>query len=448
MPFFAFAADCPANSPPITSDADLKLAQVSNPKAVMGMCWDRNDATGTDASSAKQYLKSLNAGGVYSKCSADVRPSLDAQFANLNDTFAKCAANFLRAYQDSTHDKVQINRSSNNRQCEGQMCYKNVHCGRLATQSPNASVDSNHTAGFAMDVAANAGQNGIAQFAKQNPQFGVCFPFVGSSFNDPVHMILAGAPGTEGNGPGCAGVSRSGCEGAKFDPNSLRPAPAPVTTPPSNDPGRNLQTQPQQQQMCTIAGGYTVPCDSIKNGQTPATPSAAPAGTPASTPSSPATAANAQTIPTSVSSNLLSPSPSNPSGQLPSLQYQSATSSASIFDQLNLIANPSKNTGIGSSVATSVNITFGANDAVTLQQQSTSTQQFAQGQTYQLVPPSTQETFVSEDLSQTGATFGSPQPSTLQKILTDFKNLLLRALDYLRPFGDRLPANPGPEFQY
>ncbi len=479
LPFFAFAADCPAGSSPISSDADLKLAQASNPKATMGMCWDRTDATGTDASSAKQYLKSLSGGGTYTKCSTETRPTLDAQFGNINDTFAKCAAKFLQAYQSATNDKVRITRSSNNTRCEGQMCYMNSACGRLATHSPNATVNSNHTAGLAMDVVANGGQNAIAQFAKQNPQFGVCFPFVGSSFNDTVHMILAAAPGTEVNGPGCAGVSRSGCEGAKFDPNSVRTAPASSPTAPFDDTIRRLLgQQPQQQQLCTIAGGYTVPCDSIKNGQTPASPASTPApvgAAPAATPApSPITGTGAQICSpqfycsgndvyyqTSACVNQLSQSCPNGCSNGACLVSQTstnilnsalssttatvsprATSTGSVFDQLDLFAHPDQ-VNVPSSVATSVELVISGSQAVQLSQQPK----------VPLVPPTPEptqhpiipETFVSPDLA--GNTTLSSQ-SPLLSLLGNFKTILLRVLDYLKPFGGAPSVSPGGGEEY
>ena len=55
---------------------------------------------------------------------------------------------------------------------------------------------------------------------------------------------------------------------------------------------------------------------------------------------------------------------------------------------------------------------------------------------YQFAPPDSQQTFVSPDLGQSsGAYTNPPQQSTFQKALADMKAVVLRILEYLRPFG-------------
>ena len=54
---------------------------------------------------------------------------------------------------------------------------------------------------------------------------------------------------------------------------------------------------------------------------------------------------------------------------------------------------------------------------------------------YQLSPPTSQNTFTSVDLSGRTSSVASQGVTGYQKILADMKSSLLWALEYLRPFG-------------
>src|SRR3989338_2693653 len=69
----------------------------------------------------------------------------------------------------------------------------------------------------------------------------------------------------------------------------------------------------------------------------------------------------------------------------------------------------------------------------------TQTTSGAHGSSYQLAP--TQQTFISPDLSGDPAAsqYQSQQTSGFQSALADLKSIVLRALEYLKPFGGNLP---------
>src|SRR5262249_22403618 len=129
----------------------------------------------------------------------------------LTDAFAVCAARFLKQYSASG-DKVTILAGYRSPENDAAMCQNNPNCGALMNK-PASQQTGNHQRGLALDVQSG-NQTQMNQFAKSNPQLGVCFPFslggkTGTGRPDTVHLIPVGGPGSEASGVGCAGVQNT-----------------------------------------------------------------------------------------------------------------------------------------------------------------------------------------------------------------------------------------------
>ncbi len=161
-----------------------------------------------DVGNAKIYLANVHRTGT-------ARETI--RIEQLNHAFAICAKKFFEEYQNR-YGQITITSIYRTPEEEAQLCINNPRCGALMN---NPHPNGNHQKGLAMDVKA-ANQSTLINFARQNPQFGVCFPFTGEGggFYDPMHMILAGIPSAETRGPGCRGVTKS-CSAGKFDPNTI-----------------------------------------------------------------------------------------------------------------------------------------------------------------------------------------------------------------------------------
>lgn len=397
----------PGERPALSTDAAVQLGHIK-----VGVCYNPATAVGIDqtAEEAKQYLKSL-------PC-----PSGKCYIENINNSFAVCAANFFKEFQQR-YGRVTINRAWNSVENEARLCRNNPGCGGFMN-SP--APQSNHTKGVAMDVSAGNHQITMANFAKQNPQFGVCFPFVGSSFKDDVHMILAGIPGSEPRVVGCAGVVRA-CEAGKFDPNSIvasNPALSPTSAianqirqalglsqppPPPPPAAAPIQQQPlSQSEQQPLQNAY----------ETPASQTLTPT--------------DVQSTPVSVST-LLTTTPINVNTNING--RTEATSSTSTIDLLSAFINPYTSTSmeIGTSSPISLILaaledvaTLGATSSATSSRNATGTILAAQG-------INSQQTFTSADLS---TSVGDPRSTnTLAQILTNIQSVLRTILQYLRPFG-------------
>ena len=122
----------------------------------------------------------------------------------------------------------------------------------------------------------------------------------------------------------------------------------------------------------------------------------------------------------------------------PATTTKTATSTMSVFDQLSAFAGPTIVT-VTTNIATSVDLTgLDGRGVMTLNGvPQTQTTSGAPGISYQLAP--TQQTFVSPDLSGDPAAsqYQPQQTSGFQAALADLKNIVLRALEYLKPFGGR-----------
>lgn len=219
--FPAYAADCStiAGTREATANDDV----VKNGQIAAGTCYNPNDVgIGQTFEAAKAYLRSLPRTG----SAAD-----DKNIAELNNSFAKCAAKFLQDFTQR-YGAVTISSAYRSSASEAIMCRGNPACGALMN---NPAPNGNHQKGLAIDVwqgASGSSDNAkIRDFAMQNPQYGVCFPFAvpGQGFYDRPHMILAGIQSNEVRGAGCRGVTKA-CDGSNFNPNAVRTNPGGTST--------------------------------------------------------------------------------------------------------------------------------------------------------------------------------------------------------------------------
>ena len=126
----------------------------------------------------------------------------------------------------------------------------------------------------------------------------------------------------------------------------------------------------------------------------------------------------------------------------PATTTKIATSSKSVFEQLSAFAGPTIVT-VTTKIATSVDLTglYGQGVMTLNGVPQTQTTSGAPGNSYQLAPTLPQQTFISPDLSGDPAAsqYQSQQTSGFQSALADLKSIVLRALEYLKPFGGNLP---------
>ena len=249
--------DIPGTRPATEDDAVVKNGQIK-----VGTCYNPNEiGIGQNAEEAKQYLKTLRCTG-------------SCNFGLLNDSFAVCSARFFKAFQGQ-YGPVEIVSAYRSPGHERDICRDNPRCG---AQMNNPNPTSNHSNGLAIDVYYRPSQSFLWNFAKQNKQLGVCFPFEdggGGGFSDRPHMILQGIPGSR-EAASCVqrGYGSTPCSGSNFDPSSVRSVPGGPPSSRLSDIARNFLNPPQPpQQMCPLPGGGSVPCSAIANlggGQPPA----------------------------------------------------------------------------------------------------------------------------------------------------------------------------------
>lgn len=210
--------------------AECDLLRGNNPDIV---CNESTPITDVDkslgitdqAAKAKQYLLSIARNLRGSKAPPTCAPNI----YRLNNTFAVCSASFLNAYQ-SVYGEGSVYVVSAFRPPEdlGDGCGSNAAAG--------GALHSNHMYGRAMDVAPTGGRSTfktLQKFARDNPQFGVCFPylpeFTGSNFYDAPHMALAGIDTGEARLCARQGITNY-CNGApEFDASQVNPQYAGVT---------------------------------------------------------------------------------------------------------------------------------------------------------------------------------------------------------------------------
>src|SRR3989344_3040642 len=392
-----------------------------------------------DVGAAKAYLKSLP-----KKPLSSCAPPNDQNIERLNSKFSVCAANFFKAYTQR-YSGVVITSAFR----DGQPGTAGDGSGKSANSCAGGASGSNHMLGLAIDVyPADGNFPQIWNFARANPQFGVCFPYLAG---DRPHMATAGFNTAEA--AACARQGVRPCEGGGIvDP--VRDAS--VATSPSSSITSAIRNylNPQQQQMCTLPDGKQVPCSAIANsGSVPQqvipqasqpqfqSPPPAVGTTINATPYTAGTCApqfycvnNAYYYrSSSCVDRLYQQCPAGCSTSRGGCI--SGTSTLSVFDQIGLIAEPTT-TAVVTPTAPLI-LTVGSGDAITLQQNPT--------QTGNIPPPSNsytppsyipQQTFTSGDLRKTPAQQYSPQElSVVQRTLATMKDTLLRVLAYLRPFG-------------
>jgi len=158
---------------------------------------------------AKKFLTSRASN--LRKSKAPILCSGNKNIERLNNTFAVCSANFIKAYE-SVYGTGSVKVVSGFRpgREQGDGCGSNAAAGGV----PN----SNHTKGLAIDVNpfGKGSYKTLYNFARLNPNLGVCFPHYG--WDNP-HMTLAGGSGREARKCAAQGV-KTQCSGApKFNPN-------------------------------------------------------------------------------------------------------------------------------------------------------------------------------------------------------------------------------------
>lgn len=425
-----------------------------------------------DVGAAKQYLLSI---------ARDLRnsqaPPNQARINSLNSTFAVCAANFLKAYSQ-THSAVTIVSAF---RC-GPRTPSTIQCDRSENARAGGAAGSNHQVGLALDLSPSDGNyQRLWEFAKKNPQFGVCFPHQSA---DPPHMVLGGIGGSEGAKCAAQGITQP-CSGAPA--LSFQPVPDTINTSDIGTEGsaqqsplssvsnliRGLLGQQQAQQSVPPPPLPTLPSQTM-----PGTTNTAPGGTSQTsqgnsdspvpcTPNyfckngayyyrgSSCVAVELQKCPNGCADEntcAVTPSSTDSSSNGDSLStYLQDTSSSvadtiaenasSALDQI-LAALEAEDSNTAADVATAtpiaLNQDLGNIDAAFEDAQIPTTQEeeYATSST-SLAPsgtPGIAQTFTSSDLSQSPAS-PSAQNTFALATLEQMKQSLLRALDFLRPFG-------------
>jgi hypothetical protein len=175
---------------------------------------DRAIGISGEVNEAKQFLLS-NARDLRG---SKAPPTCPANIYRLNNTFAVCLSRFIKAadieYGDGAVTIVSAFRSPD----------PNDACGNNA--AAGGAPGSNHQYGRAVDVASGRGISieTLQDFAKANPQFGVCFPYVprftSGSFYDPPHMALAGTDTGEARYCAQQGITNYCDDSPTYDPTN------------------------------------------------------------------------------------------------------------------------------------------------------------------------------------------------------------------------------------
>ncbi len=383
--------------------------------------------------SAKEFLNS-----VPKRCvGACAAPPDKAHIDKLNNTFAVCAANFIKAYT-LKYGAIYISSA-----------YRDGPSGENARAG--GAPNSNHTKGLAIDMSPASGDfPTMWKFASQNPGFGVCFPYLGS---DRPHMSLAGSGTGEASKCAAQGVTAQ-CTGA------------PTFTPTAASSGAaGLYDESGQLYGNTAAGpAASTPYTALPSTSYPGAP-VPTVSTQAST--LPATTQTTQT--TSTGASLCTPAFSCSNNVMyyqttscTTQVYQTCTSgcngnscatiapstgtstlvvgtstvqASSTMDLLNsLSSNVSLSaTPIGTATPLALALNGNTSDVTGLGGK-TSTSIVNPGTIASIQPITSQQTFTSTDLGTSGTYTGtvSPQSSGLSKILSDLHAALTWALGYLR----------------
>lgn len=370
---------------------------------------------------AKAYLNSLPKNAL-SSCA----PPNEENIRKLNNTFAICAARFLKAYTSSVGGVVITSAFRDGAPGSA------PNGKQSANQCAGGASGSQHQRGLAMDLYP---QNGDFQklwdFASQNPQFGVCFPYRGG---DRPHMALAGANTGEAAKCAAQGV-RSTCSGTSFDSSSeFSPAQSSTINPTSSitdalkkllNPGGSQQ---QNEQLCTLSDGSTVPCSAIQNSGSQQPSQQQSSG-----------------VSQGISQSYQAPSYSGSSGsqQPVSNTLLSGTQNTggsqedtrSLLERLNEFAGLRRATTTATSVPVVVYVRREDANTVTSTSSTTATTSPIYDSAGYYQPPVSQETFVTPGFTSGNDTTFNQQGRSIWAALENMRQLLLRMLEYLRPFG-------------
>ena len=144
-----------------------------------------------DAGAAKAYLQSIARDLRNSKAP----PTSGGRIDKLNNAFATCAANFLKAYAQKYGPIFVVSAF----RC-GPRSPASIQCDRTENARARGATNSNHQIGMAMDVNPASGNYAqLHAFARASPQFGVGFPL---GMGDRPHMQP-----TNMRSPSCSGVA-------------------------------------------------------------------------------------------------------------------------------------------------------------------------------------------------------------------------------------------------
>ena len=379
------------------------------------------------------------------------------QISGLNGSFAICAAQFMQAFQQKYGGSLSITRAYFTTQCEANLCVNNKGCGAL---NNNPNPVSNHTRGLALDVTASVGQATLAQFAQANPQFGVCFPFSSayhSSFVDNVHMILAGIPGSEPNGPGCSNVKQA-CSAGNFDPNTIvTPPPAPPVTSGNTTPTptsgianavRNFFNPPPQ------AATYAQPTSVTPISSTPVSTATTQGGVCTAQyscsnntvyyQSDSCTSSVFQACQYGCSGTVCAPAPLGATSSVSTLQnFLNATTSSPGLTALQQFVNVPAT--IASAVGTSATLSLNSS-IYNIVQGELSQPQAAGSASSSFIGNSgyVQQTLMSGDAAEQ-TSYSAQYASPLSQLFINLQSALGNLLTFLQPFGGILPSQQTPE---
>ena len=397
-----------------------------------------------ESGEAKEFLKSLPK-EPRSKCGTES----DLSIGRLNAQFAICAANFVRAYQNAYGDSIRINSAFRTPIQQVCVCRGATGlCGAPGKLNPQTGVvdgGSNHQRGVAIDITpASEDYARMQTFARANQKFGVFFPY---GMGDRVHVepsTVACGRGGNVSVPGIADASPSSGI-TKSIRQALNPQPEPQAAPPQQT--AQTQTSPPlgMQNSTPYQPGTCAPQFYCSNNNLYYRASTCVDQVNQVCPNG---CSGVSCIGSPASYDLLSLILST-STKRTATTTRAATSTLSVFDQISAFAGPTVGT-VATNIATSVNLAGLNGQGVMMLRGNPQTQlppsdTFANS--YQLDRPRSQQTFVSPDLSQnTGGFANTGQQSTFQKTLADMKAVVLRILDYLKPFGrseregDHLPS--------
>lgn len=218
-----------AQQAPVGTNCSLPTPQeiVAGAKPGIQLCdTDRKAGISTDVGVAKEYLNSLPKRPL-SQCA----PPTQENIYQLTSGMAVCAAAFFKAYTAQYGTVYITSAFRDNKPGSSPIPYE-VPAGteniNSANQCAKGVPDSRHALGLAIDVnpASESLYPSMWQFASDNPQYGVCFPYqdgrVSGNYDRP-HMVLAGIGGHEGALCAAQGVKQA-CSNGIFTSTPTAPS--------------------------------------------------------------------------------------------------------------------------------------------------------------------------------------------------------------------------------